>query len=206
MAIESQAVCWQMSACSIGPKLPGEKSELGVGKSDQEGTKWPKSELRMTGAGGSPGTGRQIWAQNQNPGAAGQSRWPRGLPPSPKENGIPDSRWAAAPTTVTTATTSRAPICPGHPYVCMGTLCSTPVLQMKKLKPRGSSEKVLRSRELCRLTAAAKDRFSRFPSLGSLLLNRNTAFPLSSSPSLSPDISQGLCVGIHAPTHFQISI
>ena len=141
-----------------------------------------------------------------NPGAAGQSRWPRGLPPSLKENGIPDSRWAASPTTVTTATTSRAPICPGHPYVCMGTLCSTPVLQMKKLKPRGSSEKVPRSRELCRLTAAAKDHFSRFLSLGSLLLNRNTEFPLSSSPFLSPDISQGLCVGIHTPTHFQIFI
>lgn len=29
MAIESQAVCWQMSACSIGPKLLGKKSELG---------------------------------------------------------------------------------------------------------------------------------------------------------------------------------
>ena len=117
MAIESQAVCLQKSACSIGTQLPGEKSELGVGKSDQVGTKWPKSELRMTAAGGSPGAGRQIWAQNQTLGLQdSQGALAEVLPPSPKENGIPDTRWVAAPTAVTTAATSRAPTCPGHPH------------------------------------------------------------------------------------------
>lgn len=52
-----------VSLFNLTPNYRSEKSELGVGKSDQEGPSGP-SELRMTGAGESR-AGRQIWAQNQ---------------------------------------------------------------------------------------------------------------------------------------------